>query len=722
MRAVGRDLGLSESPLNPARPTCSLFAITLGLGACSESTTRPTDAVHIAVEPLSLPSIGKVCYDVEVTNGPARTGDVVWSLGTPGLNGGDPDPDALCSDRYGNGAGGALTYIGSCDADGQLDADADGERMNSVTIWFDGLYSTGGAYLDPDGSAGWQNPCARGGVEVGCTLDVLCEENADAPVVFDFTVLRDADQGFFDVAVTFEDMFCSAKVDCLPALLHHGGVRDATAVVGFACTSGEAERTVLQLSDLVLACDGLEPVHLPAAAPPGNQGAAGAGVYAWAVYQGDESLTSNGAPLAKCFWNRAVGIDRTALAGKRCTLSGVGTASHDGVVPPAGSSAYPIVRFEVEVLGADGSLCGPNPLNGDGSGVRTDYLLGAAAPTGDEAHAATFTCGACSSDDDATCDGVDDDCDGATDEDYVAVSSACGEGVCASTGLVTCVDGQLVDSCVAGSPQSWIETFDDSADAADVHVAAYRAGVHCDDLSATTQQGLECAPAPGWSATGGADGAGYVFGLARDNNLRHYGLTIDTVPRPNLLGGHIEGTFRTIAADHSGSGAVKAAEGSSNLPANATTATARARWILTARNPTTQALWIWVSRDSFAWNPNGDSGWVTHGIDVTWENFAQWQPFVSASYPGGTAQDFASSVNNVLRVGVIMSDASINYAKHLDSSWYRTQRYGVMSTGGDAAPVELGWDQLTLTATGTDCNNNGLDDDCNGFIDDCAPR
>jgi len=52
---------------------------------------------------------------------------------------------------------------------------------------------------------------------------------------------------------------------------------------------------------------------------------------------------------------------------------------------------------------------------------------------------------------DDTCDGVDDDCDGAIDEDYAATASRCGVGACMRTGTIRCVDAELVDSCEPGT-------------------------------------------------------------------------------------------------------------------------------------------------------------------------------------------------------------------------------------------------------------------------------
>jgi glucose/arabinose dehydrogenase len=55
---------------------------------------------------------------------------------------------------------------------------------------------------------------------------------------------------------------------------------------------------------------------------------------------------------------------------------------------------------------------------------------------------------------DADCDGVDNNCNGQTDEGYVGSATACGAGACARTGVTSCVAGAVHDSCAPGAPQT----------------------------------------------------------------------------------------------------------------------------------------------------------------------------------------------------------------------------------------------------------------------------
>lgn len=53
---------------------------------------------------------------------------------------------------------------------------------------------------------------------------------------------------------------------------------------------------------------------------------------------------------------------------------------------------------------------------------------------------------------DNNCDGIDDDCDGTADDNYVPSSTSCGTGVCSSTGQRICQNGSTVNTCTPGSP------------------------------------------------------------------------------------------------------------------------------------------------------------------------------------------------------------------------------------------------------------------------------
>ncbi len=51
---------------------------------------------------------------------------------------------------------------------------------------------------------------------------------------------------------------------------------------------------------------------------------------------------------------------------------------------------------------------------------------------------------------DNNCNGVDEDCDGTADDDYPATPTTCGKGVCASAGQITCLNAKIVDTCEQG--------------------------------------------------------------------------------------------------------------------------------------------------------------------------------------------------------------------------------------------------------------------------------
>lgn len=56
-------------------------------------------------------------------------------------------------------------------------------------------------------------------------------------------------------------------------------------------------------------------------------------------------------------------------------------------------------------------------------------------------------------DNDSTCDGLDSDCDGRIDEGFEGAEVSCGDGSCAATGVRTCINGDdSGDTCVVGMP------------------------------------------------------------------------------------------------------------------------------------------------------------------------------------------------------------------------------------------------------------------------------
>lgn len=393
--------------------------------ACSARDDGPRILVEVA--PLSLPGVVDACYSLAITN---EAGEPVWSRG------------GLCASDY--GAAGGISYVAPCDAS---DPDEDGVATQTVTLTIDGLFAQGGASL------GFIDPCAAPHAPGGCQLITACAANRDTPVRFDLTVMREAEQGFFDVAVGFEDIFCSAKVDCVDddgplTLLHRPstGLRDQTAVVAFACTAGAGTQTALLRDRLTLQC-GANTIELDPAVGPGNAWGSGPGQSAdplpgdpfwqYAVYAGREVLSCGADSCEKVYWNVALGFDTSA---RDCRLTTRATAlerSRPGFTTPTG--AYPYVDFDIRLTSDDASpalACSRHPLNGAAPGVSTRYTgLTSARTFFARFDGTVFSTGACPL--------------GWTGPGCATpiCAEACVNGTCSAPDTCTCVAGWTGDTC-----------------------------------------------------------------------------------------------------------------------------------------------------------------------------------------------------------------------------------------------------------------------------------
>ena len=350
--------------------------------------------------PLSLPGVGGACYDLAVSN---ATG-AVWSKGDPSrtmlgasqaldngpLDSNDqaPDTSTICSGVYGNGRGGDITYVGTCDEASDSDLDPLNGVQNRVTVWIDGLYNEEGMADVGD----WRDPCPN----QGCQLNVNCEENTDSPAEFSFTIMRAAQQGFFDIAVDFQDVFCSAKFDTCylnaegaqddePIVLLHGAdnVRDWTGVFGFACTAGadtqtRSVETNLLYSEITVRC-GENTFRIDPTVAPGNASASGTlgETLHYGIYRGTEQLKCDGLRCNKVYWNLAVSLEDLEQLGGGCSLAFEATVNDNNVgfeqgLPTAGGLSYPYVVVATDLTQGGDAFCQANPLN-SGTSVRTEY-------------------------------------------------------------------------------------------------------------------------------------------------------------------------------------------------------------------------------------------------------------------------------------------------------------------------------------------------------------
>jgi len=343
---------------NP-RPVIALVIALAVVAGCERERSGPVGTrgdLVLSVAPLSLAGVGDACFGLEVRNG---GGDLVV------------DRTGLCSSRYGNGAG-DIAYVSPCDA-------SPGVAGNVVTVTLEALYATAGDPTSALDAGSYHDPTP-------VTASFTCVEGADTAVAIDLTIARQANQGFFDVAISFSELFCSAKVDCVDGeggpleLLHDAdGGRDRTVVVGFACTGGAAAGDVLlHADDYVITCGDHTSVVDPTGGP-GNLGVDDALLFEAATFRGSEQLPG----YVKRYWNVALGIDDDAgpalgsggnLTGCRLTTTLTASTSQLVAGSTPANSVYPYVEVDVPLSGSGGLSCGRHALDDAGSpGVATRY-------------------------------------------------------------------------------------------------------------------------------------------------------------------------------------------------------------------------------------------------------------------------------------------------------------------------------------------------------------
>jgi hypothetical protein len=376
----------------------STLAPLIAIGACTDAGSPGFEgpAVEVNVAPLELPGISDACYGVRVTTQPFGAGDLVWER--TGAN-------ALCATRFGNGPGGDVSYVGPCDADAATD--------HGVSLVLESLYDEDGQPMVED--VDFQNPCKA---SEPCHLEVACQENADTPVTFNLTIMRPAKQGFFDIAVNFEDIFCSAKFDCQYEngddirLLHHTVTKErgSTVVLGVACTAGPGTDTHLYMSHVDILCERagfnnpvqyvtfyVDPVDGPGNVTSAAQQSSAPQIpnellFQAAVYEGFEHLSEGGEGLGKRYWNIAMGIiegeNKNLGAGPALGLQGdlvncrvhVHATAHNGPManPDHGAGAtpdgtYPFLHLYDVPLNTTGELsCTNHPLD-ESEYLYSDY-------------------------------------------------------------------------------------------------------------------------------------------------------------------------------------------------------------------------------------------------------------------------------------------------------------------------------------------------------------
>jgi hypothetical protein len=147
----------------------------------------------------------------------------------------------------------------------------------------------------------------------------------------------------------------------------------------------------------------------------------------------------------------------TARLGQSCSV-GIGACQNEGVRVCAPSGEHVVCAGTPKKPGVE--IC--DGIDNDCDGLKDEGLvpqvttcgIGACGAQGTQSCVDGKLVNSCKpgvpADNDATCNAVDDDCDGKADEDFKGGGTSCGVGACLAQGTQSCVQGSIVDSCVPG--------------------------------------------------------------------------------------------------------------------------------------------------------------------------------------------------------------------------------------------------------------------------------
>jgi hypothetical protein len=344
----------------------AIAAVGILAAGCGKSDTNdgPGSKLGVTVAALTAGDVGDACWTISATNG---LGVPLWS--TP-----------ICGADFGNASGG-VSYVGVCDA---------ANPVHTVTLVLDELKSQNGVPIPP---TEYTNPCTTAGE---CTRTVNCQENADVLVDFDVVLLLDANFGFVDVTVDLDQVPCSAKLDCVDALLIDpalpnvpaGSARSTTAILAVTCQTQECAS--MYFDDLRIVCDAGEAVlDASGLGPAGGQlpiSQTAPILFAAQAYRLQHAVNGN-------YLGIAMGL--SGATGCHLTFAMATNASGGAFVAnttPVGS-VFPYISWDLPLTGLSGELvCAAHPLGSPGVDVvfagpdandtkTFDHALAAAGPS-----------------------------------------------------------------------------------------------------------------------------------------------------------------------------------------------------------------------------------------------------------------------------------------------------------------------------------------------------